>query len=308
MLNMTNIYNIKYLYQTKNYSIREIAKELNVSRQTIKKIIDSNFEQSNYNRDKSTNLFVDGFYQKVIQLVNENKNSYAKLTNKRIYSIIKPIGYNGSYDTLNNFINQYKANNKVNKAYIPLEFQPGEAAQFDWGYEKILLNGNEVNVKAARITLCYSRFSFIIIYPNEKIEMLLDSHGEAFKFFEGIPQRIIYDNMKTIVSKVLSGKDRIINDKYIEMACHYLFEYTLCTPASGWEKGRVERKIQTTRESFFIPLIRAKSFADANNQLVNMAVEYAKNTKHVEFKNKSIYEVFLEEKPYLKKFTFKYNS
>jgi hypothetical protein len=62
------------------------------------------------------------------------------------------------------------------------------------------------------------------------------------------------------------------------MACHYLFEYTLCTPASGWEKGRVERKIQTTRESFFIPLIRAKSFADANNQLVNMVVEYAKNT------------------------------
>ena len=184
-------------------------------------------------RDKSNNLVINGYANKIVQLIKENEGSYARLTNQRIFDIISKEGYIGSYDTINNFVNNYKELHKHNVAYVPLKFAIGDAAQFDWGYEFVCLNGNKIRIKVARVTLCYSRFTFVIAYPNETLEMVLDAHNEALSFFNGIPKRIIYDNMKTVVTKVLIGKDRIINRKYLEMASHYLFAYTLCTPAAG---------------------------------------------------------------------------
>jgi transposase len=122
---------------------------------------------------------------------------------------------------------------KGKQVFVPLSFEPGESFQFDWGEEEICLNGEITRVKAARITLCYSRHSLVVVYPNEQLEMVMASHEEAFKFFDGCCKKGIYDNMKTVVKKILVGKDRILNEKFAQMASHYLFEPILCTPASG---------------------------------------------------------------------------
>ena len=308
MLTMEDIYTIKYLYKVKNLSIRKIAKQCNISRNTLSKLIANDFNSRSYVRDKSNNLVINEYANKIVQLIKENEGSYARLTNQRIFDIISREGYIGSYDTINNFVNNYKELHKHNVAYVPLEFAIGDAAQFDWGYEFVYLNGNKIRIKVARVTLCYSRFTFVIAYPNETLEMVLDAHNEALAFFNGIPKRIIYDNMKTVVTKVLVGKDRIINRKYLEMASHYLFAHTLCTPAAGWENGRVESKIRSTRENLFVPLLHANSFAELNSTLLEMSIQYAKTHKHYEFKDKSVYNVFQEEQSYLQVFIDKYDS
>ena len=71
--------------------------------------------------------------------------------------------------------------------------------------------------------------------------MLFDAHWHAFRVFGGVPERGIYDNMKTAVDRVGRGKARDVNIRFLAMANHYVFEPEFCNPAAGWEKGQVER-------------------------------------------------------------------
>jgi transposase len=124
------------------------------------------------------------------------------------------------------------------KAGVPLSFAPGEAYQFDWSHEVVLINGTTVTVKVAHVRLCHSRMLFVRAYPRETQEMVFDAHNRAFAFFKGACTRGIYDNMKTAVETVFIGKDRQFNRRFLWMCGHYLIEPAACTPASGWEKGQ----------------------------------------------------------------------
>lgn len=78
---------------------------------------------------------------------------------------------------------------------------------------------------------------------------------------------IIYDNLKTVVDAVFTGKERQFNRRFLTLANHYLFEPVACTPASGGEKGQVENQVENVREWLFMPLARFASFADLNDWL-----------------------------------------
>jgi transposase len=118
-------------------------------------------------------------------------------------------------------------------AYVPLSFAPGEAYQFDWSHEVVLLNGVTVIVKAAHVRLCHSRMLFVRCYPRETQEMVFDAHDRAFALFKGTCGRGIYDNMKTAVEAIFVGKGRLYNRRFMQMCSHYLVDPVACTPASG---------------------------------------------------------------------------
>ncbi|MGO7251776.1 IS21 family transposase, partial [Rhizobium brockwellii] len=72
---------------------------------------------------------------------------------------------------------------------------------------------------------------YVRAYPRETQEMLFDAHARAFAFFGGVPRRGIYDNMKTAVDRIGTGKARQVNARFAAMASHYLFEPDCRTPA-----------------------------------------------------------------------------
>ena len=94
---------------------------------------------------------------------------------------------------------------------------------------------------------------FVIAYPRETQEMVLDAHNQAFAFFGGVPKRMVYDNLKTVVDAIFSGKERQFNRRFLTLANHYLFEPIACTPESGWEKGQVEKQVCDIRSWLFTP-------------------------------------------------------
>jgi transposase len=98
-----------------------------------------------------------------------------------------------------------------------------------------------------------------VVYATQTLEMVLDAHVRAFEFFGGACRKGIYDNLKTVVSKVLLGRDRVFNRRFQNLASHYLFEPVACTPAAGWEKGQVERQVGFVRQRFFA---KRRKFAD----------------------------------------------
>jgi transposase len=83
--------------------------------------------------------------------------------------------------------------------------------------------------------------------------MLFDAHNHAFRVLAGVPRRGVYDNMRTAVDKVGRGKERQVNARFSAMVSHFLFEAEFCNPASGWEKGQIEKNVQDARHRLWQP-------------------------------------------------------
>ena len=210
-------------------------------------------------------------------------------------------GYAGGYDAVRRYARRWSKKRGVSiaAAYVPLSFAPGEAYQFDWSHEVVVLNGVTVVVKAAHVRLCHSRMMFVRAYPRETQEMVFDAHDRAFALFKGACQRGIYDNMKTAVKTILVGKARVYNRRFLQMCSHYLVDPVACTPASGWEKGQVENQVGLVRERFFTPRLRFKNLDELNAWLVDKSIAYAKTHRHPELTDQTIWEVFEAERPKL---------
>ncbi len=300
---MESIAKIRKMYHVDGKAIRAIAKELKMSKNTVKKVIRSNetkFELAKYIKDKPV---LGDHLDNLNKLLAENTKEplRRRMTARKLHQQLQTSGYLGSYESVNLIVRAFRREHesKGKQVFMPLDFCPGESFQFDWGEEEICIKGEIVKVKAARIKLCYSRHSLVVVYPNEQLEMLMAAHAEAFKFFEGCCKEGIYDNMKTAIKKILIGKDRIFNEKFAQMASHYLFEPRACTPGSGWEKGRVEKQVGDSRRNFFTPILTGESYEDINAQLKEMCLNWSKTKQHPDFKERTIFEVYNEEKPYL---------
>jgi transposase len=299
MLIMETIAKIRRLYHVNGKGFKTIARELNLSKNTVKKIIRSDETQFKYERQEQgypvLGSYIDKLKEKLEHDINEPKRR--KRTARKIYAELILEGYEGSYDAVHDFVLQWKRENKkaLPKAFIPLEFGAGEAFQFDWSEEEIKLKGILTRIKVAHIRLCYSRYFMMIAYPNEQLEMVMDAHNKAFQFFSGVCHKGIYDNMKTAVKTVLLGKQREFNKRFLQMCSHYLFEPIACTPASGWEKGQVENQVSTGRLNFFTPLISVESLEELNIILERNCIEWAKNHLHPEQKEKTVFDMYQEE-------------
>jgi hypothetical protein len=181
-------------------------------------------------------------------------------------------------------------------AYVPMSFAPGEAYQFDWSHETITLQGLPLTVKAAHMKLSHSRMPFVRVYFRETQELVFDAHDKAFQFYGGVCRRGIYDNMKTAVEAIFVGKARRYNRRFLQMCSHHLIEPVACTPASGWEKGQVENQVGNLRDQMFRPKPRVKSLAELNAWLEDQCIAYAQRTQHPEFKDRTIWDVFQDER------------
>ena len=106
--------------------------------------------------------------------------------------------------------------------------------------------GERTKLQVAHVKLSYSRAFLLRAYPQQTREMLFDAHNHAFRVLGGVPRRGIYDNMRTAVDKVGRGKNRQVNARFAAMVSHFLFEAEFCNPASGWEKGQIEKNVRGT--------------------------------------------------------------
>jgi transposase len=182
----------------------------------------------------------------------------------RMFEELRLSGYAGGYDAIRRYARAWERQQgaRTAEAYVPLSFVPGEAFQFDWSHEVVVLDGVTNVVKVAQVRLCYSRMLFVRAYPREAQEMVFDAHDRAFAFFRGACERGIYDNMRTAVDAVFVGKERTFNRRFLQMTSHYLVEPTACTPAAGWEKGQVENQVATVRGRFFTPRLKFKTYEE----------------------------------------------
>ncbi len=303
MLVVETIAKIRRAYFAQKKPIKAICREFRLSRKVVRKVIRSEATEFRYERGRQPLPRIDPWRDQLdaLLLANEGKAARERLTLIRMFEELRGLGYQGSYDAVRRYAKKWRVERgaATAEAYVPLSFAPGEAYQFDWSHEVVLINGTTVTVKVAHVRLCHSRMLFVRAYPRESQEMVFDAHNRAFTFFKGTCTRGIYDNMKTAVDAVFMGKDRQYNRRFLRMCGHYLVDPVACTPASGWEKGQVENQVGVVRERFFTPRLRVASYDELNAWLLDRCVAYAKAHKHPELTDRTIWQVFEAERPQL---------
>jgi transposase len=303
MKGVDTIARVRREFFVRGRSIKEIGRELHISRNTVRKIVRSGETAFTYERSVQPQPRLGRWRNDLDRMLAANvaRASRDRLTLIRIFEDLRGLGYEGGYDAVRRYAATWRRRESAAAAaaFVPLSFAPGEAYQFDWSHEVVLINGTTVTVKVAHVRLCHSRMLFVRAYPRETQEMVFDAHDRAFAFFRGACTRGIYDNMKTAVDVIFVGKERAYNRRFQQMCSHYLVDPVACTPASGWEKGQVENQVGTVRQRFFAPRLRVKSYDELNAWLLDRCVAWAKAQPHPELRERTIWEMFEAERPSL---------
>ena len=245
MVTVETIGRIRRAFLVDHKPIRQIVRELRISRKTVRKAIRGSSTEFRYERQVQLQPRLGTFVAQLDGLLeaNSKRPTRERLTARRLFELLRAEGYQGAYDSVQRHVRDWRrAHSQRGPVFIPLWFAPGEAYQFDWSHEVVVLGGVTTTVKVAHIRLCHSRMFLVRAYPRETQEMVFDAHDHAFRLFGGMCRRGIYDNMATAVEAVFVGKERRFNRRFLAMCSHYLVEPTACTPAAGWEKGQVENQ------------------------------------------------------------------
>ena len=304
MLVVETIAKIRLDHLVRGVPIKKIARDLRVSKNTVRKVVRGDETSFSYERKIQPMPKLGPWVEELERQLkaNEKKARKDRLSLLRIHEDLGALGYGGGYDAVRRYARTWRRRWRLlsqSQAFVPLSFDPGEAYQFDWSHEYARLSGVTTKVKAAHMRLCYSRMQLVQIFPRESQEMVFEAHERAFRFFGGVCRRGIYDNMKTAVSTVFVGKKRDYNRRFQEMCSHHLVEPVACTPGAGWEKGQVERQVGDVRGRLFVPSPRGRSYAEINEWLMDRCIEDAKKHPHPTIPGKTVSQVFEEERPFL---------
>lgn len=282
-------------------SIREIARRTGLSRNTIRKYLRLDGVEPKFKLPERPSK-LDPFADRLTAWLRTEakKPRKQKRTMKQLHADLISLGYDGSYNRVAAFAREWKADlhrqmqTTGRGTFVPLSFEPGEAFQFDWSEDWAIIGNERTKLQVAHTKLSYSRAFVVRAYLLQTHEMLFDAHNHAFRVFGGIPRRGIYDNMRTAIDKVGRGKERDVNIRFQAMASHYLFEPEFCNPASGWEKGQVEKNVQDARHRLWQPIPRFATLDALNDWLEERCKAFWAITPHGQMRG-SIMDIWAEE-------------
>jgi transposase len=283
--------------------IREISRRTGLSRNTVRKYLASGVVEPRYPRRKSPSKLDDYELTLTSWLFRESRrHRKQRKTLKQLHSDLMQLGYTGSYDRVAAFARHWRQEQQEAKktaaknTFVPLSFAPGEAFQFDWSEDYAVINRVSTKLQIAHFRLSHSRAFFLRAYLTQSHEMLFDAHYHAFQAFGGVPERGIYDNMKTAVDKVGRGKARTVNQRFQAMVSHYLFEAEFCNPAAGWEKGQVEKQVRDLRHRLWQDAPAFPSLVALNAWLQQRCVDLWQELPHPQDKRRTLDDYWQAER------------
>ncbi len=249
-------------------SVREISRKTGHHRSTVRKVLAG--VEPKYRRVKERPCPVLGPVEKIMEswLAGDvGRPRKQRHTARRIHRrLVEEHGFQGSESTVRGWVRAWKARRGVGpvKAFVPLDPECAREAEVDWGEAQVYIGGLLVKVMLFLMRSRFSGLTFVKAYPSQRQEMFMDGHASAFAFFGGVFPTVVYDNLKTAVTKVLKGRSRLQSRRFRSLKAHYTFEARFCNPASGWEKGGVEGEVGRFRRNHMVPLPEVSDYAELN--------------------------------------------
>jgi len=285
-------------------SVREAARRLRISRNTAAKwLSEPQMVEPTYPQRVATPSLLDPYKDQLAGWLKTDsyRGKRERRSVRAYFEAIRAMGFTGSKSLVYNFCSDWRQaqeNAPRNAGFVPLSFELGEAFQFDWSCEYVVIGGLRKRLEVAHTKLAASRAFVLVAYFTQSHEMLFDAHTQAFAVFGGVPRRGIYDNMRTAVDKMGRGKERSVNARFESMTGHYLFEAEFCNRAAGWEKGRVEKNVQDRRRHIWREAAERRwaSLAELNAWLLQACQDSWSDLTHPDWPQLSVADVWQDER------------
>ena len=289
MIDFETFQKIKLYHSQQGLTVPQIARHLTLDTRTVEYWLN----QANFRPKRSTIRAskLDPFKPTIVRMLENHPYSATQ-----IFQRIREDGYMGGVSILKEFV--LKVRPRRAPAFLTLAFAPGECAQVDWGeYGTIQVGSTRRRLSFFLMVLCHSRMMYLEFFVSQTMEHFLAGHQNAFRFFGGVPKKVMVDNLKSAVLKRIIGQTPVFNPRFLDFANHYGFTIVPCAVGKGNEKGRVENGVGYVKKNF----LNGLELPDFN--AINPAAQYwmesvANIRIHGETK-KQPKELFQEERPAL---------
>jgi transposase len=290
MIDYETFCRLRQLHDEAGLKVSQIATELQLDPKTVERWANQKSYQQRHGTKRASKL--DSFKQQITALLARHP-----YTAQQILQQVREQGYAGGYSILKEFVRQVRPPRKP--AYLMLEFAPGECAQVDWGnFGTVPVGNTRRRLSFFVMVLCYSRMLYVEFTLTEGMEQFLSAHRRALEFFQGVPAKVMIDNLKVGVLSHPRGQRALFHPRYLDLAGHYGFEPVACNVRAGNEKGRVESGVGYVKKNFLAGL-EITTFAAVNPAAVQWRDIIANVRLHGETHRKPI-EMYAEEKPRLR--------
>jgi transposase len=298
MLSMDQYDMIRTSYRIYGEGIKEIARRTGHSRNTIRKALRHQFAR--YTPRSTQPYPVLGAYVAIIDSWLEKDRDQPRKqrhTAERVFQrLVAEHGYGGSVSTVRKYVREAKLKFglKASPVSIPLDPDPGQEAEVDWGQAYAVIAGELERLHYICIRSKGSGKPFVRYYLGERQQALFDALMYAFLFFGGVFRILIFDNMKTVVLRILRGREREEQERFQQFRSYYNFEARFCNPESPNEKGGVEGLVGFVRRNFLTPVPEVDSLEELNERVLAQCISYGQRT--VSGREKTVQALFEEEK------------
>lgn len=271
---------IRHLFFVEKHSKKAIARMLNLDPKTIRRALKKETFLREHTQSQSSKL--DVFRENI----NDLLQSYPGMSAVRIHEEIRKTGYPGGISILRNYLRTMRQDKK---AFLYIQTLPGEEAQVDWAYTGRI--GNRISY-CFLMVLSFSKMLYIEFFHDQKLSSFLAGHLHAFHYFQGVPKKIRYDSLKSVVLTRL-GPNIQFNRRFLDFAAHHLFNPSVCNVRSPHEKGRVENAVRYVKNNFLAGRTFI-SITDCNQQAALWRDQKANVRIHGTIKTKPV-DIFREK-------------
>jgi transposase len=280
MLTSDQINELHRLYISERWPIRKIERHLKLGWKTIKKYLETP-AQGTATRERRSKL--DPFKAMIAECLEKDPRVTAALILQRI----KDQGYSGRHAILQEYVRKVRPQPESKRAFVRMEPFAGERFEVDWAHFDVLnYSGDIRKLYAFALVDAHSRMLYVEFTHSQSFETFARCHVHAFHALQGVAREIVYDNLATAVAEHDGRLVRFL-PRFLGFAREYDFFPRACNPASGWEKGKVERSIGYLRQNFW-PLREFKDLHDANRQVRQWLAEVANQRLHSETRERPV--------------------
>ncbi|REJ07972.1 IS21 family transposase [Halobacillus trueperi] len=272
-------------YLERGMSYTDIAQMLGMHRHTVKAL--SERERNHVQKRTKKGSKLDPYKEYLLRRVLEDH----VFNCEKLYQEIRKQGYSGGKTILKEFVQPYRKSFK--ESYTRrYETEPGEQMQVDWKEAGLYqVDGDIIPLMIFVATLSYSRMSYVCFAERQDREHLLHCLVDAFEYFGGVPEKVLFDNMRTIINR-RSGSEVEWNEKFLDFVDHYGFTPKVHRPYRPQTKGKVERFIGYMNG--WLETSSVRSLQELNRTLMRWVEERANQRVHSTTERKPV-ELWMKE-------------
>jgi transposase len=265
---MNQVHVIRHKVLMEGLSVRRVAKEMGVSRNTVRRYLERSTPERVESQPRAAPVR-ERAQARLEQLLAEAPQwtgGKQRLTAARLHKLVAAEGIEVSYTTVKEVVSEWKR--KRQEVFVPLVYPPGDLAEVDFFEVLVDIAGKRQKGWMFVMRLMHSGRDFACVYRWQDQVAFLDGHVRAFNHFGCVPQRIAYDNLRAAVRRVLVGAERELSRRFEALCSHYLFEASFCRPGTGHDKGGVEARGRGIRLQELVPIPSSDTWENINAALL----------------------------------------